>query len=41
MSYPHTRHEPLPHFEPTDFGDFIGKCARLWTIDLQTPEMPV
>jgi len=34
-------HEPLPHFTPTDFGDFIGKCARLWTIDLQTPEVLV
>jgi hypothetical protein len=34
-------HEPLPNFIPTDFGNFIGKCARLWTIDLQTPEVLV
>ncbi len=35
----YNRHDPLPHFAPTDFGDFIGRCARLWTIDLKTPEV--
>ena len=33
----YNRHEPLPQLAPTDFGDFIGQCAKLWTIDLQTP----
>lgn len=28
------RHEPLPGFAPTDFGDFINRCADLWKIDL-------
>lgn len=37
----YNRHEPLPNFAPTDFGDFIGKCAALWAIDLQTPEVLV
>ena len=37
----YNRHEPLPHFAPSDFGDFIGKCAWLWTIDLKTPEVLV
>ncbi len=32
------RHEPLPGFAPTDFGDFIYQCARLWVIDLATEE---
>jgi hypothetical protein len=35
----YNRHEPLPNFAPTDFGDFIGKCAQLWAIDLNTPEV--
>lgn len=35
----YNRHEPLPMFAPTDFGDFITKCAELWTIDLRTPEV--
>jgi hypothetical protein len=35
----YNRHEPLPNFAPTDFGDFIEKCARLWAIDLNTPEV--
>jgi len=37
----YNRHEPLPGFAPSDFGDFIGKCAQLWAIDLQTPEVLV
>jgi hypothetical protein len=32
------RHEPLPKFAPTDFGDFINQCAYLWAIDLATEE---
>lgn len=32
-------HEPLTGFAPTDFGDFIQRCARLWAIDLETPEV--
>jgi hypothetical protein len=32
------RHESLPGFAPTDFGDFIHQCARLWVIDLATEE---
>lgn len=35
----YNRHEPLPGFEPTDFGAFIGLCAQLWTIDLKTPDV--
>lgn len=35
----YNRHEPLPHFAPTDLGDFIGKCAQLWAIDLKTQEV--
>jgi hypothetical protein len=30
------RHVELPHFSPTDFGDFISRCADLWRIDLKT-----
>ncbi|MFA6960092.1 MAG: hypothetical protein WC205_04985 [Opitutaceae bacterium] len=37
----YNRHEPMPGFAPSDFGDFIGKCALLWAIDLQTPEVLV
>lgn len=37
----YNRHEALPGFAPTDFGDFIGRCAALWTIDLKTPEVLV
>jgi len=37
----YNRHEPLPEFAPSDFGDFIGKCAQLWAIDLRTPEVLV
>ncbi len=37
----YNRHEPMPGFAPSDFGDFIGKCADLWAIDLQTPEVLV
>lgn len=33
------RHEPMPAFAPTDFGDFVGQCARLWAIDLRTEEV--
>jgi hypothetical protein len=32
------RHEPLPDFLPTDFSDFITRCAGFWTIDLGTEE---
>ncbi|MFH1500035.1 MAG: hypothetical protein ABII82_19675 [Verrucomicrobiota bacterium] len=35
----YNRHEPLSNFAPTDFADFIGKCALLWAIDLKTPEV--
>lgn len=35
----YNRHEPLPDFAPTDFGDFISKCAQLWAIDLKTQEV--
>lgn len=35
----YNRHQPLPEFAPTDFGDFIGRCAQLWTIDLKTEEV--
>lgn len=35
----YNRHEPMAEFAPTDFGDFVGKCARLWKIDLQTEEV--
>lgn len=35
----YNRHEPLNNFAPTDFADFIGKCAQLWAIDLKTPEV--
>ena len=35
----YNRHEPLPQFAPTDFGDFINKCARLWAIDLKADEV--
>lgn len=35
----YNRHEPLPHFAPTDFGHFIAKCAQLWAIDLKTQEV--
>ncbi|HEU5078817.1 MAG TPA: hypothetical protein VFT72_06370 [Opitutaceae bacterium] len=35
----YNRHEPLPEFAPTDFGDFIAKCAKLWAIDLAMPEV--
>ena len=37
----YNRHEPLPTFTPTDFDDFIRKCATLWAIDLQAPEVLV
>ena len=29
------RHEALPGFAPTDFGNFISLCAQLWVIDLK------
>jgi hypothetical protein len=35
----YNRHEALAGFAPTDFGDFVGKCARLWAIDLQAEEV--
>jgi hypothetical protein len=35
----YNRHEPMPGFAPTDFGNFVGQCARLWAIDLQTEEV--
>ncbi len=35
----YNRHEPLPNFGPTDFGDFIGRCAQLWAIDLNTEKV--
>jgi hypothetical protein len=35
----YNRHEPMPEFAPTDFGDFVGKCADLWKIDLRTEEV--
>ncbi len=35
----YNRHEPLLDFAPTDLADFIGKCSRLWAIDLKTPEV--
>jgi hypothetical protein len=34
----YNRHEALPGFAPTDFGDFIHRCARLWVIDLAAEE---
>lgn len=34
----YNRHEPLPGFAPSDFGDFINRCARLWAIDLRAEE---
>jgi hypothetical protein len=34
----YNRHEPLRGFAPSDFGDFIRQCARLWMIDLKTEE---
>jgi hypothetical protein len=37
----YNRHESLSTFAATDFGDFIRKCATLWAIDLQTPEVLV
>jgi len=35
----YNRHEALATFSPTDFGDFITKCAQLWTIDLKAEEV--
>ena len=35
----YNRHEPMPAFAPSDFGDFVRMCAKLWTIDLQTEEV--
>jgi hypothetical protein len=32
------RHEPLQAFAPSDLGDFINQCARLWAIDLKAEE---
>jgi len=32
------RREPLAHFAPTDFKDFIAKSAELWNIDLGLEE---
>lgn len=34
----HNRHEALRGFAPTDFEDFIRRCARLWAIDLRAEE---
>lgn len=28
------RHEALPDFKPSDFGDFVRKAADMWNIDL-------
>ena len=29
----------LPGFAPTDFGNFVSLCARLWAIDLKAEEV--
>lgn len=34
----YNRHEPLLGFAPSDFGDFIHRCAHLWVIDLAAEE---
>lgn len=34
----YNRHEPLRAFAPSDLGDFINRCARLWAIDLKAEE---
>ncbi len=30
----HNLHEPLVDFNPTDFADFISKCAELWSLNV-------